>query len=340
MLWYFVEKNRHHVSLFNVALCLAYVNVPPPRTVGDIFGFFYFLWESYKRNLAFPHSHTLQKAIHAAANTYPGYHGVPTNDDGSKITRALQNLCVHDRYREGSHLTLQSLFVRELSHCDRHLFPLSWYSHSCFTVINADKYLSWIVHLADSLYDGLKQLHDDFLNVNSAESDCTACQSGQKCESGKHGKHGKPDYQCSSVTIVTCAGVLPLFYKYGFTYRSAAGLHGEGKKTSGPSDYQRDCCEFYKALGEVRNPQNGLPQFFEQLFQVINEFLTYIRYPFAIYLFAFWLVILAYVLYALIRPLDLLHIRSQWRLAYTHHLLPMHLLANKIPTSRTLYIRP
>ncbi|ORM41079.1 uncharacterized protein BXIN_0412 [Babesia sp. Xinjiang] len=143
---------------------------------------------------------------------------------------------------------------------------------------------------------------------------------------------------CLCPTIVQCKGVLPLFYRYGFTYYSPVSLNGKhvSDNTDDLKTLKRKCLVFSYQLQEVIN--DGL---FDELLQTINIFIYHIREPFLFYLLTFWLVVIAYLTYGLLLPLDLLHIRSHWKLEYTYRVLPISLFTNKaLAPSKMWYFKP
>ncbi|ORM40408.1 uncharacterized protein BXIN_1868 [Babesia sp. Xinjiang] len=129
--------------------------------------------------------------------------------------------------------------------------------------------------------------------------------------------------KCSCPTIVQCADVLPLFFKYGFVYYDHSTLNKTG-------DTGRKCSQFATQLNAVIN---GLP--FSDLIAAINKFLYHIRQPFLLYLLTFWLLAITYLTHSLTIPLDVLHLRSHLR---TSLFSPLVLLGkNKSPIEITYF---
>ncbi|ORM39884.1 uncharacterized protein BXIN_1601 [Babesia sp. Xinjiang] len=322
---YFTQDDRNSVSLYNIIICLICCSLRTPRTVGDLFAFFLYLG-GIMNNGSSPN---VADAIQKESNNFPN----KPNTESTNLTSAVQTLA-GEYHTDESHktddpphhtATLHSLYNSECTTpqtCGQYLDPLSFVIYPIISESFAKSYLSRIIYLTQALKDGLEVLLTEFNNLTC--ENCKNCGSKPKHKDGCHGKENN----CHCPTIVQCHNVLPLFIKFGFTYYSAAELNDTGDE----GEQQRQCKAFSEQLDAV---VTGKP--FTNLLKQINLFLYDIRYPFLYYLLTFWLIALLYLLYTLLGPLDILHMLSHWRLAYTHHLLPLHLLAHNIPAPTTLY---
>ncbi|ORM39378.1 uncharacterized protein BXIN_2831 [Babesia sp. Xinjiang] len=315
ILHYFTQNKNHHISLYNIFICLICTSLRTPRTVGDLFGFFLYLGEIMNKGGSSPN---VAQAIETASQD------MPQTPDTNAITDALKTLA-GKKHTGASHTDnhssdadLRSLYDSNCTTgktCGQYLFPLSLFIYSIISPFFAMSYLSRIVYLTDVLKDGLEELLEDFNNLK-----CDHCDKQNQCSAGCHGNPGK----CHCLTIVQCHNVLPLFFKYGFVFYSARSLNGKGEdKGKSKPEWLRQCEAFSKELQKVINNE------FTKLIDEINNFLTCIRQPFLLYLLTFWLVAILYFTYGLTIPLDLLHIRSHWRRALSHQISVLALLSKK-----------
>ncbi|ORM40233.1 uncharacterized protein BXIN_1600 [Babesia sp. Xinjiang] len=302
---YFTKKDRNYATLYNIIICLICTGLRTPRTVGDLFSFFLKLGENMNNG----GSPKVATAIDTESKN------IPWNSYGSKdMTDAANNLA--GKKHNGNHTSDPSLYTLYDSDCGNgntcgsYLDPLSFVIYRNISDIFAMSYLSRIVYLTDVLKEGLKVLLTEFNNLTCEH--CTKCVSKPKHKEGEHGN------QCKCETIVQCADVLPLFFKFGFVYYSHHALNG---KYNNKPEWLRKCSAFYTQLNAVI-ADGGL---FKKLLQCINDFLYCIRKPFLLYLLTFWLIVITYLTYSLTIPLDVLHLRSHLRTAV---LSPLVLLTN------------
>ncbi|ORM40234.1 uncharacterized protein BXIN_2431 [Babesia sp. Xinjiang] len=301
---YFTQKDRDSVSCYNITLCLLIVCKRTPRTVGDLFAFFLYLDENMETD-------GVDTEIQQKMNDFT----VVCYTESQTFTNALNKLGEDHPDDHNDVATLHTLRDSECTTprtCGKYLDPLSFVIYCNVSVAFAETYLKWIIYLAEVLYDGLKQLQKDF-QKRKCDHD-----KQNKCPDGCHGEKDK----CLCPTIVQCAEVLPLFFKFGFTFSMADALNGKYKSKP---DWLRQCKGFSTQLQNVII-NGGL---FKILLDEINKFLTCIRKPFLYYLLTFWLIAILYFSYGLTIPLDLLHIRSHLRPALSHQISVLALLSHK-----------
>ncbi|CDR71761.1 hypothetical protein, conserved [Babesia bigemina] len=196
---------------------------------------------------------------------------------------------------------------------------------------HSDIYLSWAVYLPWTFWSLLNNLYNAFCNINCQDWGCRGCLRGDKCKKGDHGsvddKTKKSNCQCSS--IVTCKGVSPTLYRYGFRFGDASSMN-DGKST-------KTCSDFCTQLKRVLNSK-----YFKELFIQCDKFLFTIRAPFIWLNVALWLLSLLYLLHIMVIRLDLLHIKSHLRSPSSHRIAAQSLLAaarvNKL--GKVFYLQP
>ncbi|ORM39603.1 uncharacterized protein BXIN_1814 [Babesia sp. Xinjiang] len=304
ILHYFTQDDRNSVSLCNIFICLMCCSLRTPRTVGDLFGFFFSIGENM--NNGGSSSPKVAEAIKKSAEN------IPWNSDGScSMTDALKTLAGSKSDHNGtSHPADATLYTLHYSKCTTpqtcgsYLDPLASNIYPIISASFAMSNLSRIVYLAEVLYDGLKQLQKDFQKLKCKHHNKQSCSDG--C-------HESNSCQCS---VVECSEVLGLLYSYGLHYYYPGELHSD-------DDKKRTCKQFATQLQAVIN------NLFEPLLSAINLFLHSIRQPFLLYLLTFWLVAIMYFTYSLTIPLDLFHIRSHLRPALSHQISVLALLSHR-----------
>ncbi|ORM42260.1 uncharacterized protein BXIN_1485 [Babesia sp. Xinjiang] len=311
MLEYYTDDNVAYPSLYSLVLCLLCVTTRTPRTLGSLFGFFRSLAAAYTTSVSYVTKTTsgisggstnLKTALQNEVNGYPGAH----NGD---IVTFVEQLSGNDNSHTIDHVCdLHSLHECEKHSCGKYLLPLcsSVDYLSCVEFVNV--YLSWIVYLTEEFRGAMRVFLEAFYNINCKEYGCKNCTNAVKC-------HGS-GIKCSCRTVVQCAAVLPLLYRFGFTYHSPTSLNS----TTGT---KRECFQFAEQLQKVVNSA------FTKVINAINTFLLSIREPFLLYLLTFWLLVMAYLTCGMALPLDLLHIRSHWKQPSTHLALPIILFTQK-----------
>ncbi|GIX65331.1 variant erythrocyte surface antigen-1 family protein [Babesia caballi] len=212
--------------------------------------------------------------------------------------------------------------------CGAYLSPLTRSHGSTFgkSAGFASTYLSWVSYLADDFKERLESLLTDFRNIT-----CTDCrtQNGKTCSCTK-GSHGTSP-QCSCDSVVSCSGVLPLFYEHGFNFLNVQSLSG---KVGGGTQTKRTCQHFQSQL---QNVINGDPLY--TLLLAVDGFLYAIRWEFFSKLSGFWTIYICLILYTFFFLLDTLHLRSHLKLT-SHVLPPLTLLTSgqPLPITKLTYI--
>ncbi|GIX61417.1 variant erythrocyte surface antigen-1 family protein [Babesia caballi] len=137
----------------------------------------------------------------------------------------------------GPHNNLYSLQNPGCSepNCGTYMSPLCYSNGSAFAPKHASSYFSWVVYLVDDLETGLRDMLDEFTNIDCKKSGCHE----QKCQ-GEHGpgQHGSSDAQCQCESVVQCGGVLPILYSNGFNFASAGFLKNGASQPSGQPRYK------------------------------------------------------------------------------------------------------
>ncbi|GIX64585.1 variant erythrocyte surface antigen-1 family protein [Babesia caballi] len=212
--------------------------------------------------------------------------------------------------------------------CGAYLSPLTRSKGSTFgkSAAFASTYLSWVSYLADDFKERLEGLLIDFTNIT-----CTDCktQNGGTCSCAK-GNHGGS--QCSCDSIVSCSGVLPLFYEHGFNFFNVKSLSG---KVNGNNQTKRTCQQFHSQLQTVIN---GDPLY--TLLVAVDRFLYAIRWIFLSKLSGFWTIYIGLILYTVFFLVDTLHLRSHLKLTSSHTVPPIGLLTSgkPLPITKLTYI--
>nr|BAN64997.1 variant erythrocyte surface antigen-1, beta subunit [Babesia bovis] len=174
----------------------------------------------------------------------------------------------------------------------------------------AGTYLSWLVYLIEKFETGLKGLAKDYRDI-ACRDDCNtgapggAC--GPGCGKGTHGTTCNPGSSgdqgvCKCPSVVSCTGVLPVLYKYGFGYGNVKALHKTG------AGQKKQCHDF---LGTLTNVEKSTE--FKKLTTSINQLIYTTRLLWIFVLTIAWLVAVLYLAFGAIWPLDWTHMRSHCR---------------------------
>ncbi|GIX64333.1 extracellular matrix-binding ebh [Babesia caballi] len=191
------------------------------------------------------------------------------------------------------------------NNCGGYVEPLTLTYGATFSPSAAPAYLSWMSYLTDDLHDWLSEMLDEFRNISC--DDCNPrCTNGKSCHA--------TSAQCTCPSVVQCAGVLPLIYRYGFQFHDAYSL----KYTS----TTRNCKTFSQQLSNVLSPDAPLVK----LLETIDSFLYLFRIYFFYNLSSFWLCSLAILLYFIFYGIDMLHVKSHVHLPSSHTVPPIGLL--------------
>ncbi|GIX61162.1 extracellular matrix-binding ebh, putative [Babesia caballi] len=157
--------------------------------------------------------------------------------------------------------------------CGGYLSPLTHSAGATYAPDHASAYLSWILYLADDLYEQL-----DRLKMSFEELKCSQC--GSQCTNTIPNCHTSST-RCSCPSVVQCSGVLPLLYANGLNFTSATSLTGSkynnGRWTQEGAN-KRSCQQFYDQLTAVLAQDENTPLF--KLLTTIDDFLFMFRFYF------------------------------------------------------------
>ncbi|KAK1940747.1 variant erythrocyte surface antigen-1 family protein, partial [Babesia divergens] len=182
--------------------------------------------------------------------------------------------------------------------CGPYLYPLIADAYNIFIENFLGTYLSFVCHLAPTFKEKLEEFHTEF-------SSSSCCPSGSSC-----------------TKIVECPCALPKFYKYGFYFMHPGKLNGGTPKK---------CFDFIDQLGKVlgldpQNSSDSVPLL--KLLSEIEKFLWSIRFPFFLFILAFWAFVISYFLYVQLYKLDLLHLKSHAHFSRSFKILPSTLFSD------------
>ncbi|GFE53580.1 variant erythrocyte surface antigen beta subunit, putative [Babesia ovis] len=295
-------------GLYQITRCICSLTRRVPRSTGTLYGFFFGLPKVYDGQAT-----KFKEALNTELKCCPGWRNPEDlmnvvkdwtgsngddhqKDDKSKHAKpSLCSLTECDGKDKSSSTT-----------CGKYIYPLSGSLYNSLATQFCETYVSWIVHLTKTLQSGLQKLLEEFVKIDCSKSGCSKKGGGSHCcEGGKD--HGK---NCECKNVVECAGVLGLFYRFGFMYLSPGMLCG---KKGGP----RTCKQFHT---QINNVIKG--ELFTNLFAAINDFKYTTRLPFGLMIFGFWSIVLVYLLWSMTVNLDLMHIQSHWR-SPRSHLVPL-----------------
>ncbi|GIX63609.1 variant erythrocyte surface antigen-1 family protein [Babesia caballi] len=294
-----------------------------PRSLGDLFGFMWHL-----NGQLFPKSNqgniTSARWFSDLKVQLPFSHQLK-NESGQKLLALVGT--GHTNGHETADLTslTNSNCSQQQQACGPYLYPFTVSNGATFgkPAPYATAYLSWMVYLTEDFHEWFQNLLDEFKNIDCSKTGCVMC----KDKDHKPGTHGTTSDQCKCDSVVHCGGVLPLLYRYGFTFGSVNQLSGNNKRT----------CD--KLATQLQNVIKGEP--LNKLITTIDDFL----YMFRIYFFynqsTFWTIYVCIILYTFFFLLDTLRVRSHLKLASSHTVPPLALLATgKAPalTKLTYYL--
>ncbi|KAK1933760.1 variant erythrocyte surface antigen-1 family protein [Babesia divergens] len=279
----------------------------PPETLGEFFAFF----------KKFVSSNVFKN------NFVEWINGEPGTYSGSDLKTALEQLYGSKTSHSSSSHTPANLFSLNdcegpkgsgSSHptCGKYLHPLTENAYNIFIDKFAETYLSWVCYRAKDFYSEFKAFYEE---AEKKFSDC--------CSSG-------------SCKIVECPCALPFIYSLGFTLNSPKTLNcvdneGKSKHVGGGGKHvendskctTKSCSQFLTQLGHVVNGD-----LFKNLLEEIDNFLWSIRFPFFLFVLAFWAFVISYFLYVQLYKLDLLHIDSHLHLSRSFKILPSTLFSD------------
>ncbi|GIX61992.1 variant erythrocyte surface antigen-1 family protein [Babesia caballi] len=302
-----------------------------PRSLGDLFGFTWHLKGQLSTTLSGLKSAQWLKDLAG----YTPFSNNLIQNHGQK----LQTFVGTDHQAHGNSpadlTALHSSGCKEKEKtCGPYLSPLTLSNGATFgkPAPYASTYLSWMVYLTDDIETGFQELLDEFKNIDCSKTGCRGKAGGHKCDKvHPPGTHGTSD-ECSCDSVVHCGGVLPLLYRYGFTFGSTGDLFGE--VTNG-TNTKRNCKAFVKQLQSVIT---GKP--LQDLFESIDSFLYLFRFYFLYNLSSFWSIYICLILYTFFFLLDTLHLRSHLKVTTSHTVPPLNLLTSgtPLPITKLTYI--
>ncbi|CDR71764.1 hypothetical protein, conserved [Babesia bigemina] len=217
-----------------------------------------------------------------------------------------------------SSLSMRKVCTGIEEHCAPYIETLCSDSYAYLPYKHSDTYLSWAVYLPWTFWQLLNNLYNAFCNINCQDWGCRECLKGDKCKRGQHGlfklveKTKQPHCQCSS--IVSCNGVSPTLYQYGFSFGDVSMLNNNSSR--------KTCSDFCTQLKRVLDCS-----YFKTLFTKCDEFIFTIREPFIWLNVALWSLSLFYLICVMVGRLDVLHIRSHLRIPSSHKITAQSLLA-------------
>ncbi|GFE55892.1 variant erythrocyte surface antigen beta subunit, putative [Babesia ovis] len=302
VLAYYASDAVSTAGLYQITRCICSLTRRVPRSTGTLYGFFYGLGLVYgnKRKQEF------KKALEGELRSCPGWREPSCLLDAIKEWTESDHSKKHTEKNSTGNYTLGSLHGCNNGEsgltCGQYMRPLTGYLYNCLAPEFCETYVSWIVHLSWILHSGLRSLLDEFTKIDCEKSGCTGkgggktpCECpGSGCTKGSHGD------RCCCDSVVFCAGVHGLFYRFGFTYNGPGWLVYDG--------YKRDCKQFSEQLGKVITEKP-----FQDLSKQLRKFIYSTRALFGLYIGVYWLAVMGYLLWSMTVNLDLMHIQSHWR---------------------------
>ncbi|GIX65463.1 variant erythrocyte surface antigen-1 family protein [Babesia caballi] len=301
-----------------------------PRTLGDLFGFTWHLKGQLAKS--FDNIENAEWLKNLVGHT--PFSNNLIKDHGNKLNELVGTT------HTNTHHDLTSLSNsgcnKNNTSCGPYLAPLTLSNGATFgkPPSYASTYLSWMVYLIDDLEMGFQELLDEFRSIDCSKTGCRKPASGSQhgCQTPHApGTHGTSN-NCSCDSVVHCGGVLPLLYRYGFTFGSTGDLYGEGNNGT---NTKRTCANFHDQLQSVIS---GNP--LSNLLTSIDDFLFLFRYYFLSNLSGFWTIYICLILYTFFFLLDTLHLRSHLKLTSSHVVPPLDLLTSgkPLPITKLTYI--
>ncbi|GBE63354.1 hypothetical protein, conserved [Babesia ovata] len=298
--------------------CLFALSVKTPRTLPEHFEFASALVRGWHDGKTY-HKVYFQKSFEDSASKL----SINLYEQPAKLTDALRDVYGSESVSHSScehhhlmHLTSFGV-CNKTKQCAPYLSSLCGGYYTCLPFKNSSTYLSWAIYLPWTFWDLLNNLYNAFCQITCADWGCRGCLRGDKCKRGKHGvveDDKQDDDTCQCESIVSCRGVAPTLYQYGFSFGEASTLNS-GSTVKKCKDF---CSQLHKVLHS---------DYFDKLFKECDEFLKQIRFPFMTLLLALWSLSLLYLLHITVVRLDVLRIRSHLRSPSSHRIAAQSLLA-------------
>eukprot|EP00371_Babesia_bovis_P002073 XP_001610720.1 variant erythrocyte surface antigen-1, beta subunit [Babesia bovis T2Bo] len=307
LLEYHCDPEKCHGTLVVLLRLLACITPTVPRTLGDLFGFYYYIVYIGGKS-----GGAGEQEVNKALGIYEQESKLHMMSiGGDAVVEALKK---YGGDCSNKNDTLKCLYTCPNSaptgQCSQYLSPLSGQQYGQLSPAMAGTYLSWLVYLIGEFQEGLDKLKEDYMKVDCKSDGCTGpggaaggCGGGQ-CQAGTHGNRDT----CCCTSVVSCTGVLPVLYKYGFGYGDVEKLHKGPGVLNGGVGTQKKCHDFLETLKNVEGSSE-----FKKLINEINQLIYTTRLPWIFVLTIAWLVAVLYLAFGAIWPLDWTHMRSHCR---------------------------
>ncbi|GFE52783.1 variant erythrocyte surface antigen beta subunit, putative [Babesia ovis] len=310
LLEYYSNSNMATASLYQVTRCICSLTRRVPRSTGTLYGFFYSIGGMCKKDYS-GNGQVVHSALKGEMGRCPGWREPECLMGALFNWRGVTHRPGQPGYHENGTLDSLNRCNDAKATCGHYLNPITGYLYNSLSDRFCETYVSWIVHLTWRLQSGLKSLREAFKDISC--EDCK-CKKSTKCKAGGCTK-GTHDSKCCCESVADCAGVLGLFYRFGFNYIDAYKVAGKGG--NGNTDKKRTCKQFSEHLGKVIEGT-----YYKALQTQLRNFIYSTRALFGVYVTAFWSIVIVYLLWSITGPLDLLHIQSHWKPAQSH-LVPL-----------------
>ncbi|EDO05880.2 variant erythrocyte surface antigen-1 beta subunit [Babesia bovis T2Bo] len=311
LLEYYCDPEKCHGTLVVLLRLLACITPTVPRTLGDLFGFYYYIVNMADQSKGFVEG--VSGKYDRGAGAYVVIKAITASVKDSIMGLGYEHSLKHSLSNWGgnggsSTGGCKGDTLKCLTECDRgngakYLSPLSGQQYGQLSPLMAGTYLSWLVYLIENFEGGLRSLESAFKGISCKESECrtggpggAGAGCGESCKAGTHGNRDT----CCCTSVVSCTGVLPVLYKYGFGYGNVTELHTNG----GP----KKCDAFLTTLNGVKDSSQ-----FNKLVKEINQLIYTTRLPWIFVLTLAWLVAVLYLAFGALWPLDWTHMRSHCR---------------------------
>ncbi|KAK1939095.1 variant erythrocyte surface antigen-1 family protein, partial [Babesia divergens] len=265
-------------SLTSLVQFLNCISRTPPETLGEFFLFFKKLAEA------------LDSTSDLSSKFVEWIEGEPGFYPPTMLKTALEKLFNSGSHSSGDHSVASLYSLNDCEGpkgsspphptCGKYLHPLAQDASDNLAEDLVDTYLSWVCYLTPKFKTLLEEFRGKF------SSCCSSCQN-----------------------IVKCPCALATLYSQGFVYYSPSGLgcwdswgqehfgRGNTPKHSGgdgaPGCTRKTCQNFITQLGKVLQADAPL----DLLIKQIESFLWSIRFPFFLFILAFWAFVISYFLY-------------------------------------------
>ncbi|GBE63292.1 hypothetical protein, conserved [Babesia ovata] len=303
---------RKQCAIFNCLL------PTPPKTLGDMFAFYYNFLGDWNRNDK-RKKHREEPFEQAVKGV--NFENPDTDLDITSVFKSTKHSSGKNTpHHDGDlHSLVSCNPTSTAAHpCGPYLRPLSSDLGTMLSKKNADKYLSWIVYVTETFYDLLKKLFDECnKQCGGDKPKCRIANCPTTCTVAKQPTKLNHSDPCKS--LVNCKTTLPTLCSYGFTIENPSKLSGiEG------ASLKRTCNDLCKILETVCHGRSVLA---DMVVNKIPQFLWEIRKKFSYLLLALWSLSLLYLLHIAVVRLDVLRIRSHLRSPSSHRIAAQSLLA-------------